>query len=90
MQNLISFQEYAIKFNVSSTKKVLLPFQKTPLKKNKKPHYLINSEFYQKSALNKKIFKIKFPIRSVKSNLMYLQLISVNQSLSRQIAIGEK
>ena len=60
MQNLISFLEYAIKFNVSSTKIVLLPFPPKKPEKLKKPHYLINSEFYQKSALNKKYLKLNF------------------------------
>ena len=73
MQNLISFLEYAIKFNVSSTKKVLLQFQKRHSKTHKQ---WISS----KKCIEQKIFKIKFPIRNVISNLMYLQPISVNQA----------
>ena len=59
MQNLISYLEYAIKFNFSSTKIVLLQFQKNN-SKTKKTHYLINGEFYQKSLLNKKYVKFNF------------------------------
>ena len=67
VQILISFQKRFIKFNVSSTIIVLLQFQKN-IQKLKKPYYLINGGFYQKSSLNKKDLKFNF------SSIMFHQI----------------
>ena len=52
--------ECVIRFNVSSTRKVLFQFKKKVTKKLKKPHYLINGKFYKKHAWNKKDVKCNF------------------------------
>ena len=54
MQNLISFMECVIKFNVSSTIMVLFQFKQ----KLKKPHYLKNGEFDKKKCKEQKRCKI--------------------------------